>query len=95
MYFRQKLRQKRTVESMISMPVTASTYGCNNDACDDTAKYEDSVDYAQASENNACTKFQQPSDPVAGAEGGIGSGDIEYENTNMYESLSPSDDKQQ
>ena len=47
----------------------------------------------KTSENNAYSKFQQPSNPVAGAEGGIGSGDIEYEDNNMYESLS--DDKQQ
>jgi len=93
--FRQKLRQERTVVSMIPMPVTTSTNGCNNYAFDVTANYEHSADNdnPQTSENNACSKFQQPSSPIAGAEGGIYSGDIEYENTNMYESLS--DDKQQ
>jgi len=57
MYFRQKLSQERTEVSMIPMPVIASTNGHNNDAFDDTAKYEDSADNAQASENNAYSKF--------------------------------------
>ena len=78
---------------MIPMPVTAFTNGSNNDAFDDTANYEHSAGNPQTSGNNAYSKFQQPSDTVAGAEGGIGSGEIEYENNNMYESLS--DDKQQ
>jgi len=81
MYFRQKLSQERTEVSMIPMPVTA------------TNGHNDSADNAHASDNNAYSKFQEPSDPVAGAEGGINSEDIVYENTNMYESLS--ENKQQ
>jgi len=57
LYFRQKLRQERTEVSMIPMPVTTSTNGHNNDAFDETALYEDSADNAQASGNNAYSKF--------------------------------------
>jgi len=80
MYFRQKPRQERTEVPMIPMPVATTTNGRNSDVFDDTAKCEDSAENAQTSDSNAYSKFQQPSDPVAGAEGGIGCGD-------MYESL--------
>ena len=57
MCFRQKLRQERTVESVIPIPVTASTNSCNNYAFDDTTNYEHSADNAQTSMNNADSKF--------------------------------------
>jgi len=47
LHFRQKPRRERTEVSMIPMPVTASTNGCNNYAFDDTANYEHSADNAQ------------------------------------------------
>ena len=92
---------------MIPMPAIAFTNGHNDNAYNDIAEYDyaDPIDNAQASDNNALSEFQQPSNPLAGAEGGIGSGDIEYQDTAMVPTMRvmvenplyipPLDDKQQ
>ena len=89
MYFRQRPQWERTEVSMIPMPVIASTNGHNNDTFDNTTEYDyaDPFDNAQASDNNAFSPFQQPSNPVAGAEGGIGTGDIEHYDTAMASAM--------
>jgi len=92
-HFHRHPRRERPDAAMIQMPVTASTESYRNDAFDDTARYDNPPNYRQASDNNANGAFQQPSAPVAGAVGGVGPGDIDYEETAMYESLS--DDKGQ
>ena len=95
MYFRQKIRRERIEAPMIPMPLVTSTNGCNNDVFDITTNYDNPAINAQTSANNAysnsdCTmimNFQQPPAAVDGAEGGHDCGDIECEDTGMYEAL--------
>ena len=69
---------------MIPMHVTASS-NTYHEGSNDTAKCGNSADNTQACNNE---DFQQPSACVAGAVGGVGTGDIEYEQPSaVYESL--------
>ena len=77
---RQKPRRDRTEATLIPMSVTAVNSSNNNDAFDDTARYDNSA-------------FQQSSAPVAGAVGGVGPGDKYEEPSAVYDTLS--DDKGQ
>ena len=87
-HFRQNPRQERTDAVMIPMPVTASSNSYNNDAFDDAIQYENAANITKSPNNNACSDVQQPSAQVAGAVGGVGTGDEYEEPTSMYESLS-------
>jgi len=90
---RQNPRRDRTEAAVIPMSVAAVNSSNNNDAFDDTTRYQNPPHNSQASDNNAYSDFQQPSAPVAGAVGGVGPGDKYEESSAVYETLS--DDKGQ
>ena len=90
---RQKPRPDRTEATVIPMSVAAVNSSNNNDAFDDTTRYQNPAHNSQASDNNAYNDFQQSSAPVAGAVGGVGPGDKYEEPSAVYETLS--DDKGQ
>jgi len=75
------------------MSVAAVNNSNNNDAFDDTARYDNPPHNTQASDNNVNSAFQPSSAPVAGAVGGVGPGDKYEEPSAVYETLS--DDKGQ
>jgi len=83
--FPRNPRRAPTESAVIPMHVTASS-NTYREASTDTAKSGNSADNTQACNNE---DFQQPSADVAGAVGGVGTGDIEYElqPSAVYESL--------
>ena len=74
-HLRKNPRQERIEAAIIPMHTTASTPSYNNDGFENPA-----------SNNNVYSDVQQPVAPVAGAVGGVGSGNHE-EPSAMYESL--------
>ena len=89
----QNPRPDRTEATVIPMSLAAVNSSSNNDAFDDTARYQNPPHNSQASDNDAYSAFQQSSAPVAGAVGGVGPGDKYEEPSAVYETLS--DDKRQ
>jgi len=85
-HFRRNPRHERSDAAMIPMPVTASTNSYSNDAFDGTEKSENPTTNARRY-NNAYSSCQQPSAPVAGAVGGVGTDEDYEEPAAMYETL--------
>jgi len=72
--------EMRTEAAMIPMHVTANSTNRHDGGV--AVRYEDA-----AANNNAYCHFRQPSAPVAGAIGGVGTGCIPYEPFARYEAL--------
>ena len=85
-HFRRNPRPERREAVMTPMPVTGSTNSYSNSAFDDTAQSENATSNTQRHNNNY-RAYQQPSAPVAGAVGGVGTEDDYEEPSAMYESL--------